>query len=332
MAARSARRGSGPPAASSCARSSAARCVQGQQRLQAALALLVPVSCIALLVGVFGAVNAGRDANLRATLMRQQEESHHGCNNATSILTQACEARSYTHLFGTNTYPAKPVVDIGMNVGGRRLEPSYASYEYDDSVEGRRLDHTYDNDCGIIPCRIFGVPNEQLALVAPISGCFFCIPGEACGAEDGDVTSYVNETGITINVGTPDQCVSSVLGGANPRFAISCLPPATANQSAGSASDFEPPAWCNCTSAAFSALARGSPFCELEAATLNALYVDVTPARPMFSGGTSHDADATRASAQPFSYRDQSGRRRTVVDTWDDTLGGCCRCSTCSAC
>ena len=111
-----------------------------------------------------------------------------------------------------------------------------------------------------------------------------------------------------------------MLGGANPRFAISCLPPATANQSAGSASDFEPPAWCNCTSAAFSALARGSPFCELEAATLNALYVDVPPRGPCSAAGP-HDADATRASAQPFSYRDQSGRRRTVVDTWDDYLG-----------
>ena len=130
--------------------------VQRRQRTQAALSLLVPLACIGLLVGVFTTINAGKDANIKATVERLRLSSkqaatycprpsspyghllhahdrffcspyarvpsvdpgHYGCTNATAILYQACDRRSHTKFFGTPTYPANPTSQAGGLLGG----------------------------------------------------------------------------------------------------------------------------------------------------------------------------------------------------------------------
>ena len=167
------------------------------------------------------------------------------------------------------------------------------------------------------------IPYDDIPGLMADGGCYFC-----AGTASQDCTTFDSP------LDAPDRCTSSLLNGENPRFHRNCIAPERYDSGSGehsvwqrpireNATDFRTltnssewalPPWCNCTSAEFTLLARGSPLCELEAAALGTLYVDLPPAKALLT-----DSDGILRST--FTIVDQVGTRRTTADTWSDYYG-----------
>lgn len=259
--------------------------VQGRQQLQVYLALLVPLTCILILVLVLGTVSSDQGAHLKALLQKLQIEAHQGCANVTQLLGLACELRAPTAQVGNSWYPAEDkeitfTPTISGISGARRLF-------------GNMGEDAYNLDPDDAPGGAENLPGSGNHV-----GCKFCVPSEDCATEEGRAAQ-------------PDRCTSSFIGGANPNFHNLC---ANMTQFSSRPNMTEQiPEWCNCSSLAFITLAQQSPLCTLERTTLGELYVDPNPVPSLRMAGS---GDSRGAAV--YAYRDQSGAQHVSMDRWVD--------------